>query len=53
MSDETKQAVYDAARRFTADAQSTDELDAALEAHKKDEAKPAAKKSAAKANAGE
>lgn len=53
MSNETKQAVYDAARAFVGDATSTDQLEAALAAHKKDEAKPAAKKPAAKANAGE
>lgn len=52
MSNATKQAVYDAAQRFVGNADSTDELEEALSAHKKDESKPASKRSSTKANGG-
>lgn len=53
MSNETKQAVYDAARAYVGDASSEDGLRAALAAHDADEKpKPKAKPKAAAAQTG-
>lgn len=48
MSNETRQTLWEAAGRFHADATDTAELEAALTAHKKDEAKPPPKAKAPK-----